>query len=421
MQLREIPHSDIPKALKNHEVVSLHGNHFFMGNSGFENAKTWDDSLRYTESLAKFLWDQGTLHDGKKEKLSEIISDVITKGNYEFFARNKELRDEVRRFERVFRPQYHKPNALHGGGTLYEYFQQETGVFSVTMHGVRGIKRPLISYEGEPIDSTPRGKFAVEHTHMIHRYLKEETKERGKIAILAIEKENLGQSPEAKAVYDHYAPSENSTTGAYGVNGADIAIFSTHAIDMNGDPESKNIKNLRFIDGSNEHFANILTGHERKDFADAALASIVTYIRSQTVHINTLAPRTTQEIKVLGHCDLIKLAIHKAITKTNLPPEETQRFIETLFKNPIVIKSYQELFRTCVTHNVCIELNISGEAKGVGVYPSKPIAQLAVEKGAKLVYATDAHSLEQMHASKSEKLRNAFLSAIPDGASIWTV
>jgi len=148
---------------------------------------------------------------------------------------------------------------------------------------------------------------------------------------------------------------------------------------MNGDENSENIENLRFLDGNLKHAEDIYEGHKKKNIEECEtlglsnlitpeyqeaifIEMITTYVRSQVAHLERTKDRAKEKLTILGHCDLVKLTIDKLLQESDKiemkieNKQEREKYIQKLFENDMVKEEYEKLFDVVKKQGALIDL-----------------------------------------------------------------
>ncbi len=384
----EISHTKINIVENTSLPNAIHGKHEGCTNSGLSSSKKFQEAITKTNEASRSQYKEFLNSSG--ETLDLYFSCV---------KNSQEKQNQEQKFLKEIDPEFIK----HGGGSLYEYAMlahlrgQKTT--TITIHESRMMQ---LLYDGEgglAEKGISRGQFTEEDFDFLLEKSQKISKELGVEIKFVLELENFGEGTmgdelrEERKSFRAKFPAKNKVLSTHFMpispNYQQIEEWSDY------NPQEKFSDNYQFIDGSLNQFDKILFGQEGRRFQikKGVLGLISNIVTTYVTSLLEQVEREGEAGMVLGHCDLIKLNIHKIIAGKNAENSEyADKIISKVFALDSVQEKYEELFDAVNEKGMLVEINLAGEAKGVGFY-GKDLLPLMKEKDVKICIGSDSHKI----------------------------
>lgn len=372
----------VDENLRYKDIITTHGKHFLIGNSGILSKKNFK---RIEDEIQKIA----------EEKLCNVQTDTG------FFSIQREKK--ITQKQEKFANQADEYFIKHGGGSIWEYAKiaqiRKQKLCILTLHESRMLGLLYSGEEELAKKNIARGVFIF----ACNKYLQEKAEEiKEKLGVRIeynLELENFGKGAWGDKMR---ALSESRNDENFFAR----RTLSNHFMRVNPNKEKvEKATDIDFIDGNEKQFKKILDGHKitLQDLRDEP-QNIAKLIRTYVIDTIEQIKREGQESMVLGHLDLIKAKIFTMMTQEeksedNLDATQALKRIEKAFQEQEIQDLYEELFDAVNEKNMIVELNLSGVAKGVGVYGIQFLGMMK-RKNIKVTVGSDSHEVEQEDGAK---------------------
>jgi histidinol phosphatase-like PHP family hydrolase len=386
-----------------------HGKHEITSNSGFATAEQYKEAVR--KSIAHSQKEYSNISE--KKEFYELQKKSEKSGK-----NNKGLLPELLK---SIDPEFVK----HGGGSLYDYAKlaqlKGQDITTITIHESRMLQ---LLYKGEDkLGDVARGQFVEDKFDFLLEEAQKIEEELGVKIKFILELENFGEGSIGDKLREERKAFRARFSGS-------SKVLSTHFIRKNpnykqptaeeyealSEEEKDKIfaDNHQFIDGEIDQFEDIIKGHGStiEEIASGNIEDITKIVNTYIIDVIDQVEREGEEGIILGHCDLIKLNIHKIIEKGK-GKEFADEVISKVFSQDEIQKRYGDLFDLVNEKKMFVEINLAGEAKGVGFY-GKDLLNKMKEKEVKVVIGSDSHNISDEQGAEKiweETVKDALLDS----------